>query len=262
MTMSVEERQKLHLEIGQYFGGLAESNDATLGMDRLQLKDHTFYVGNTLASSLISIACDQLDSAGPNAVSDETQKLKFSEWNLCAGQKGQFDMHWRLIVGYGHSDNDLLSFLCRAANNQSDFRAALFYYTKGIAFLGREDCWLSDHQLCLSLHEGVVMAAFALSEADQVVTYAQRTIQHVSFQDTLRVQPLLLKSLANTGKHNECITRGVSILRRLDSISLVHLQRRRFLCPWPAHTRLLLSSQLTKLLLVVKRLLMTLPSML
>lgn len=57
-----------------------------------------------MASSLISIACDQIDSAGTD-LGDDDQRLKFAEWNLCSGQK---------------------------ASHQSDWRAAQFYYTKGI----------------------------------------------------------------------------------------------------------------------------------
>jgi len=126
--------------------------------------------------------------AGPDAVADNYRRLIFSEWNLSAGQK---------------------------TSHQSDFRAALYYFSKGIEFLGRE-CWLNDVRLCLALHEGAVSAAYALGEADQVVRYTEDVMSHVSLEDTLGVQQLLLRSLAQSGKHKECITRGVNILRQLD----------------------------------------------
>mmetsp|Transcript_3889 Transcript_3889/g.8568 ORF Transcript_3889/g.8568 Transcript_3889/m.8568 type:complete len:1443 (+) Transcript_3889:166-4494(+) len=199
-SMSLSERQALHLDIGQYLGELSlealskkpESEPAmdpvTLSMGQLELNDQVFFAGSRMTSSLISIACDQIDSAGPDAISDADLRLQYSEWNLCAGQK---------------------------TSHQSDFRAALYYFSKGIAFLGKE-CWLNDLRLCLALHEGALSASFALGESDHVVRYAENVIQHVPFEDTLGAQQLLLKSLAQTGKHDECIKRGVNILRQLD----------------------------------------------
>ena len=195
-SMALDERQQLHIDMGEFLGNLAHApnvpssiDPVTIGMNQLQLRDQTFFAGVSLAASLITIACDQLNAAGPDAIYDDMQKLDIAEWNSCAGQK---------------------------SSQHSDFRAALFYFSQGIEFLGSgSDCWLNDHQLCLSLHEGAVFASFSLGESDHAVRFAREVIQHVSFEDTLEVQFILLKSLGQSGKHSECISHGIKVLNKL-----------------------------------------------
>lgn len=192
-SMDTEERQAMHLRLGEFLGKLISDNDpspidpVTLGLSQLQLNEQTFYSGRSFTSSLISIACDQLDSAGPDAVEDEMKRLTFAEYNLSAGQK---------------------------SSHQGNHRAALYYYSKGIEFLGNE-CWLVDYQLCLALHHGAVSASFSLAEADDCIGYAEKVVEHVSFEDSLKVLTFILKSLAQSGRHDQCISRGLSILRKL-----------------------------------------------
>ena len=98
---------------------------------------------------------------------------------------------------------------------QSNLRAALYYYSNGIAFLGPE-CWCNSAQLCLKLHHGAVFSSFALGEADEVDQYAQQVIDHVPLKDTIDVQQIVLKSLAQSDRHQEGISRGIDILCQLN----------------------------------------------
>jgi predicted ATPase len=156
---------------------------------QFQLKDKNIHAGRRSRSSLIGIACDEINSAGPEATKDEDQRRKFAEWNLSAGQ-----------------DISL----------QSDFASALYYFSQGIEFLGK-DCWVLDPKLCLELHTGAVFASFALGEEHDVVArYAQYVIDHASFEDAIEVRQVILRSLTHSGKHEECTSKGLEILRRLD----------------------------------------------
>ena len=81
-SMSLDQRRVLHLDIGTFLGETA-CKDATLivanHMSDLKISDQSFYLGKSITSLLICIACDQINLAGPEAVSDEIQQLKFAE---------------------------------------------------------------------------------------------------------------------------------------------------------------------------------------
>jgi len=185
-SMSLNERKSLHLDIGQFLGERANIDDSatsdpeTSNLDRLQL--------DTPESSLISIACDQIDFAGPDAIGDDVERFRFATWNLFSG---------------------------RQAHRQSNSGAALYYFSKGISFLGR-DCWhASYNNLCLSLHKGAVTASFTLGKPDDVAQYAEQITKNVAFDDSLDIQPFVLRSLSQSGQHEESISKGIQILHRL-----------------------------------------------
>ena len=202
-SLSKDERRSLHLRLGQFLGARFEDpsgiESVTKVFGRLGLKeDQVFFAGRNLASSPLSLACDQINAVGPDALllgdgeRGANDGVKFARWNLSAGQ------------GFA---------------SQSNFGAALFYYSNGIAFLGR-DCWTSGaddrHGLCLELHQGVVLSSFALGRADNVERFARELIRNVPFEDSLQVQHILLKSLAQSdNQHQECISRGTALLRQL-----------------------------------------------
>merc|ERR1712194_195009 len=193
--MPLDERHKLHLEIGLFLGSIS-SIDCSLAVEplstvieQLQLNDSTFFVGRSMTSSLLSLACDQINTAGPTSVSDQEQVQTIAQWNLSAGQK---------------------------SSQQSNYCAALYYFSKGIAFVRGDRWWLTSTELCLKLHEGAVVASFALGESDNVTRYADKVEGNVPFLDTLKIQQVGLKSLGQSGKHEECICKGIEILRLLD----------------------------------------------
>ena len=195
-SVSLTDRQALHLELGEFLGALAtEGGSPSIspvleGLGQLQLTDdQVFYAGKSMTSSLISLACDQINAAGSGAINDEDQKQKYAKWNLAAGKQ---------------------------TLKQSDFGVAYYYFSNGIPFLG-EDCWSSDSaRLCLKLHEGAAMASFALGNGDRILRHAEMVVNHASFQDALEVQQIVLRTLMHSGKHEECILRGLEVLRRLN----------------------------------------------
>mmetsp|Transcript_29949 Transcript_29949/g.63074 ORF Transcript_29949/g.63074 Transcript_29949/m.63074 type:complete len:1665 (-) Transcript_29949:98-5092(-) len=194
-SASLAEREALHLKIGECLGKQALiDKPATIeqmvsGLDELQLADEEFFAGKSMFSSLISIACDQIDCAGPSSISDEGQRTRFAAWNLASGKQAQ---------------------------SQSNSLAALYYFSKGIIFL-KPSCWHKNNMsLCLALHKGALKAAFTLGKADSVAQYAKEVESHVTFEDSLEIQPFFLMSLSQSGQHEEAICRGIEILRRLN----------------------------------------------
>jgi len=190
------ERQIHHLIIGQCLGEEANADKSsdtieklTIGLDHLQLDEPEFFSGKSMFSSMISIACDQIDCAGPDAITEESQRFRFAKWNLAAGQE---------------------------AYRQSSSRAALYYFSKGIEFLG-QDCWHKNYKsLCFELHKGAVIVSFTLGEPDDVLLHAKEVASNMAFEDSLEIEPLVLRSLSQSGKHKESMSRGLEILHKLN----------------------------------------------
>jgi len=196
-SMSMDKRRQLHLDLGRHLGSIANIN-ATLTIDsgdgdngQVQLEpvnDHVFFSGISMTSHLICLACDQVDCVGPEFIGDAYQKRRYAKWNLSAGEKSQY---------------------------HSNYHAALYYYSKGIEFLGK-DCWKNSARLCLKLHVGGALSSFSLGEFDKAIKYAESVIGRVAFKDTLVAQQVILKSLTQSRKHDECISRGIDVMRQLN----------------------------------------------
>ena len=60
-----------------------------------------------------------------------------------------------------------------------------------------------------------MLSAFALGEADNVTLYADEVVKHMPFEDTLETQYIALSSLSQSGKRQECLAKGIEILRQL-----------------------------------------------
>lgn len=139
-SMPIDRRKTHHLELGELlaaeanFDSSIEAESAIMGQIQ---QDDTFFSGRSMSSSLISIACDQINSANLESINSEEQRMKFIRMNLCAGR------------------NSYLS-TC------PDLSAALYYYSSGISLLG-DDNWFADtssskYKVCLQMFEGAVMA--------------------------------------------------------------------------------------------------------
>lgn len=57
---------------------------------------------------------------------------------------------------------------------------------------------------------------YALGNMEGVLHYAEKVINQVSFEDALEVQQILMRTVSHAEKHEDCISRGVDILRRLN----------------------------------------------
>ncbi|KAL9189379.1 hypothetical protein ACHAXT_009054 [Thalassiosira profunda] len=193
-SVPMAEREVLHLELGEFLVTVAAADESTSidqltsGLGTMNLHDWEFFGGQSISASIISLACDQLNSAGCRDYYNHVQREKVANCNLAAGRKSLL---------------------------QSDFHAARHYFSKGITFLWQE-CWLSNPMLCLALHQGAAIASSSLGEADDVASYADEVTKRASLKDSLAVQQTLLKALYTSGRHEECIARGLEILRRLD----------------------------------------------
>ena len=183
--MSENLRRPLHLELGEYLGANTSELSSMEPLTKsVTAHQNPFFAGSQLTSSLVMLACDQIDNVKVNFIEDQNQRVKYAQWNLIAAQKG------------GH---------------ESNFCAALYYFDKGISFLGKER-WHIDLWLCASLHEGAVMAAFALGEIEKIIQYSNEFITHMPFEETLGVQLIVLKSLLLLNKLDDVIMRVFGIL--------------------------------------------------
>ena len=199
-NIPLEERQKLHLDIALCLGTMTELDEATekssiIGggtLGDLNLSDASSLGddGGIKPVTLIHIATNQINIAGPSFITDKAQRIRYAGWNLVAANE---------------------------ALESSNFPAALNGYKKGIAFIS-EDLWVkeSTYQLCLELHEGAVFSSYTInSSSAEVGMYATAIIDNVQFKDSLVAQDLMCRYLQSKGSYSECTTRGMACLRQL-----------------------------------------------
>ena len=185
-----EERRMLHYGIGTFLGSMttldSTSHKSSIEgcVDQLYLSDASSTT-NSMAKplSLVFIAADQINAAGPEFIREHAQQTRFAGWNLHTANK---------------------------AAEASNFQAALYHYGNGIDYL-RGGLWLGDstYQLCKELHEGAVIASFALGDAAGVERFANAIINNVPFEDSLVAQTLLIRSMKSSGNYAETIARGM-----------------------------------------------------
>ena len=199
-NIPLEERQKLHLDIALCLGTMTELDEATekssiirggtLGDLNLSDASSLGDDGDIKPVTLIHIATNQINIAGPSFITDKAQRIRYARWNLVAANE---------------------------ALESSNFPAALNGYKKGIAFIS-EDLWVNEstYQLCLELHEGAVFSSYTInSSSAEVEMYATAIIDNVQFEDSLVAQDLMCRYLQAKGSYNEGTTRGMACLRQL-----------------------------------------------
>ena len=154
----------LNLQLSKYLSDAANDNEEYMD-----------------ASSLVSIATSQINSAGPECISDRAHRIRFAQWNRHAGN---------------------------AAAGLSSFSSALYFYKFG------DDMWLEGtYCLSLKLHEGACKAYSALAEVDQIATYSNAIIANTTvLEDSLVAHYLLIRALTVKGDHRDAVARGVAVL--------------------------------------------------
>ena len=201
-SMTLASRQELHIKIGEILGQAANvdrsrgsierqlsENLGRLRLDKEKDQDQIFK-GTSIISPLITVACDQINYVGPDSITMiQSQRHRFAQWNLAAG---------------------------REAYHQFNSSAALYYFSKGIDFLG-DGCWNANNMsLSLSLHEGCCMASFTLGEPHNVKRYAELVMNNaLKFEDSLCVLPMLLATSSASLEHRETISKGIDVLNKL-----------------------------------------------
>ncbi|KAL7536058.1 hypothetical protein ACHAXR_006893, partial [Thalassiosira sp. AJA248-18] len=194
-NIPVEERRQLHLDIGTYIAckiGLGLSLLTKSFEDCVEdlkfVEPDADQESSSPPYALVAVATNQINFAGPEAVSDRSQQMRFAQWNLQAG---------------------------RGAAKRSNFQTALYYYKSGIAFL-IDQLWLEDtHQLCHDLYEGVALASFGIGDYSLTVEKATTVIDHVPFEESLVTQYILIRSLDSLGRYEEGASTGLELLRKL-----------------------------------------------
>ena len=64
-------------------------------------------------------------------------------------------------------------------------------------------------------HEGAVISVFALGESNDLSQYAEEVIKSVPLEETLLVEQALLRHMIISGNQNECLSKGLLLLRKL-----------------------------------------------
>jgi len=198
-NIPLDDRRQLHHDISHYLASLTSLDLAVQksfvmneGLDNLYLSDDSSLREYGIKpSTLMRLAVDQINAAGPSFIAEETSRTKYAGWNLVAGKN---------------------------AKDHSNFQTALFNYKIGIEFIS-DSLWSKDstHELCRELHEGAAYCLYALGSFDEVKLYTNATIDNVSFEAGLFAQDLLLRSLRGSGElgYSDAIARGIDVLRQL-----------------------------------------------
>ena len=195
----LDNRRQLHHDISHFLASLTcldlavqKSFVMNEGLDNLYLSDDSSLREYDIKpSTLMRLAVDQINAAGPSFIAEETSRTKYAGWNLVAGKE---------------------------AKDHSNFQTALFNYKNGIEFIS-DSLWSKDstHELCRELHEGAAYCLYALGSFDEVKLYTNAIIDNVSFEAGLFAQDLLLRSLRGSGElgYSDAIARGIDVLRQL-----------------------------------------------
>jgi len=192
------ERHQLHYDIGTFLGdtdNLDEKDSLESILDNLDLTSdmsEPCCSGRELFTSslgsVIFIATEQINLAGPQFIRDHANRVRFAQWNLYAGKK---------------------------AAEHSSFQIAANHYVKGIEFL-QDDAWKPDtRRLCQDLTEGAANSFFALGNLILSQQHAVQIIENVQFEDSIKAQFILIRSFNGSFRHSEAIARGIAVFRTL-----------------------------------------------
>jgi len=201
-NIDLSQRLDLHFNIALFLGLKTSMNSASIqamgsiedGFKNLYISESKTAEGPVLSErSLLSIATDHINHAGPDFILELSQRKLFATWNLIVGKE---------------------------MSARSNFGCALHYYEQGILFIGNgvwiDDGVISNHQLCLDLYEGASNASLAMRNHKLVDYYTSVIFQNVWFERSIPAWIILMTSLESFGKHKEIVDKGIRLIRRLD----------------------------------------------
>jgi predicted ATPase len=138
--------------------------------------------------SILLIAVNQLNLAGPEAVQDESQYTIVANLNLRAGKK---------------------------AIEMSGFEAAYSYFDHGISFL-RKNHWKEHYTLSLELFNFAAKCALTNGDINSLTLLSQQVLRMArSFEDTLHVRYNTMCALAFSSDLPKSILTGFDVLSKL-----------------------------------------------
>lgn len=92
-SIPLEERRRLHLDIGKFIASKVALDSSLLAksakteLEDLQLgKCNATFESASLSYPLVACATNQINFAGPKSVSDQHEQVRFSKWNMFAGE--------------------------------------------------------------------------------------------------------------------------------------------------------------------------------
>lgn len=204
--IELAEKNNLHYDIGVFLGFKASPALAAPHVEAVQIDMSQLYISDSKHSaepimstrSLLSIAVDHINHAGPEFITQQQQRTTFAAWNLLVGEE---------------------------FSSRSRFGCALHYYEEGIRFLGK-GTWINDvladgRQLCLGLYEGAAAACSAIGNDAMTAHYTNIIFQNVSPEKRLPAWISLFSSLESSGKHMEIVEKGIKLMRQFN-INISH----------------------------------------
>jgi len=198
-SIELEQRRTFHIEIGLFLGWKVSTSRTSSDASSLEGAVGKMYISESKSQgsviterSLLSIATDHINHAGPEFV-EQSERKSFAIWNLEVGKE--------------------LSARC-------DFGCALHYYEQGIAFVGNEvwvdECDINGKYFCLDLYEGAAEAASAIRNDTKVKHYTNVIIRNVPLDNSLPAWITLISSLESNGRHLEILEKGIKLIQLLN----------------------------------------------
>jgi predicted ATPase len=137
---------------------------------------------------LMFISVNQLNLAGPGAVTEWNDYIAIAKYNLDAGKK---------------------------ATEMSDFSLAHKLFSSGIKFLPLQH-WNHHYAVSLELHELAAKAALAAGNIESMGLFSETILKHAKcFADEWNIHLIVIMSLMHIRNINEALEMGLGILTRL-----------------------------------------------
>ncbi|KAL7469599.1 hypothetical protein ACHAXS_009844 [Conticribra weissflogii] len=194
--LELNQRRNLHYDIGVFLGAKASAIPTSTEIESLETGIDLIFISESKSTtefvlserSLLSIATDHINCAGPEFIVVPPQRTLFAYWNLRVG---------------------------RELTESSDFGCALYYYENGIRFIGK-DIWLEDfvidgQNLCLRLYQGAAAVSLATKKGSMVEFYTNVIFQNVTFEESLPAWITLLSFLESCGRYDDVLETGINL---------------------------------------------------
>lgn len=138
-------------------------------------------------NGMLFTAVDQINLAGPSAISDYEDYFNMASYNLAAGLR---------------------------AMNMAEFGSALAFFENGISFL-RDGHWQDVYPFSLQIYELACKSAIAAGKIQDLNVLSEQVLKNArTFEDTLEIQLVRMKMFAYSNPA-EAFKLGLSIVSKL-----------------------------------------------
>ena len=137
---------------------------------------------------MLFTAVDQINLAGPAAITYHRDYLEMAHHNLVAGKR---------------------------AMSMADFASALSFFSNGVIFL-RDGHWQDQYAISLEIHELACKSAFAARKISDLNVLSDKVLKNArSFEDTLEIQLIYIDTLGFS-KPAKALELGLSIISKIE----------------------------------------------